>query len=307
MNELHKRLLLEAFRVRRVEERIMELYPSDAIQSPVHLSIGQELHTVALMSLLKTSDRVFATYRSHAAYIAKGGSLQSMFAELFGKQSGIAGGKAGSMHLCHPQTGLMGSSAIVGAVFSHALGAAYADKITKSGNVVVCITGEGATEEGTFHECLNFAALKQVPVVYVIEDNGLAINIPVQKRQSYSLRKLADAYSISYYEIVDCFDMDQVINFIGNAVNEARMDHKPSIVQITTYRYKEHVGTNCDHHCSHRDKIIYEKWINRDPLINNKELFQEHLKDIEREIDEAIQFARDGKFACHADLLKDVY
>ena len=174
-----KKILFEALRIRMVEEKIIELYPTDVIQSPVHLSIGQELHTAALMALLASSDRVFTTYRSHAAYIAKGGDLKKMFAELYGKQTGISHGKAGSMHLCHPETGLMGSSAIVGAVFSHAVGAAYADRIKKTGQIVMCITGEGATEEGTFHESLNFTALKKIPLVYVIENNGLAINIPL--------------------------------------------------------------------------------------------------------------------------------
>lgn len=306
MNRSRKSLLRDALRIRMVEEKIMELYPTDCIQSPVHLSIGQELHIVTLMSLLQSTDRVFTTYRSHAAYLAKGGDLKLMFAELYGKQTGVAGGKAGSMHLCHPATGLMGSSAIVGAVFSHAAGAAYADKIKNTGDIVLCITGEGATEEGTFHECLNVTALKQLPLIYVVENNGLAINIPLACRQSYSLAALASAYRMSYAHIEDCYDIDNVLSTTESLIRQARLESKPAVLEIRTYRYKEHVGISCDHSRKHRDADELKRWEERDPLIGNQEL-DDCRDQIRAEILEAVRFAEESDFPGHPELLKDVY
>lgn len=306
MNLSHRHLLRDALRIRMVEEKIIELYPTDRIQSPVHLSIGQELHSVVLMSLLQGTDRVFTTYRSHAAYLAKGGDLKRMFAELYGKQTGIAKGKAGSMHLCHPATGLMGSSAIVGAVFSHAAGAAYADKIKNTGDIVLCITGEGATEEGTFHECLNFSALKQLPLVYVIENNGLAINIPLACRQSYSLAALAAAYQVPYALIEDCYDIDAVLATAQPLIRQARSGAKPAVLEIRTYRYREHVGISCDHSKKHRDANELKLWEERDPLINNQAL-DGFRDEITAEIAEAVRFAEESDFPGCDELLKDVY
>lgn len=300
-------LLYHALRIRMVEEKIIELYPSDVIQSPVHLSIGQEHHTVAFISLLGQSDRVFTTYRSHAVYLAKGGDLKQMFAELYGKSTGVSGGKAGSMHLCFPECGMMGSSAIVGAVFSHAMGAAYADKIVNSGNLVACITGEGATEEGTFHECLNFTALKQVPLIYVVENNGLAINIPLEARQSYRLRDLAGAYGIHYLHIADSFDQEEVIRLAAPVVAAARATHTPALIEIDTYRYKEHVGICCDHDKSHRDPEKFQRWCRRDPLICDLALLEKYQGRIAAEIDEAVRFAEESSFPGRDELLKDVF
>ena len=165
-----------ALRIRLVEEAIVQIYDSDRVQSPVHLSIGQEHHIAVLGSLLSDSDHIFSSYRSHAIYLACGGSLKKFFAELFGKAGGISGGKAGSMHLSFPEKGLMGSSAIVGAVFSHAVGLSYAKKLNRSGGVVFSITGDGSMEEGTFFESMNLAKLLKVPVIFIIENNFLCFS-----------------------------------------------------------------------------------------------------------------------------------
>lgn len=305
--EQKEKILFEALRIRIAEETLIELYPSDVIQSPVHLSIGQELHTAAIMSLLAPEDRVFTTYRSHATYLAKGGDMNLMFAELYGKQSGISHGKAGSMHLCHPETGLMGSSAIVGAVYSHAMGAAYADKINKTGRCVVCITGEGATEEGTFHECLNFTSLKKIPLVYVIENNGLAINIQLSARQSYSLSDLVAAYGVNYYRIKDSFNADEVVLVTKKALDDARSCCLPSVVELDTYRYMEHVGISCDHDKKHRNNKELDDWKKRDPLIQNQALLEKYRSAIVAEINEAVRFAENSQFPGKDELLKDVY
>src|SRR5215469_12682757 len=178
-------LFRECLRIRLVEEKIIELYPSDRIQSPVHLSIGQEAVAVGTCETLRPTDLLFATYRSHAFYLAKGGDLNRMFAELYGRIDGLAKGKAGSMHLAAPDVGMMGSSAVVATNLPHAAGAALAARNRRTDQVIVCAFGDGATEEGVYHETLNFVALMQLPVVLLCENNGLAVHASQKERQSY--------------------------------------------------------------------------------------------------------------------------
>ena len=194
---IYRRLFRTALLIRLVEERIIELYPSDKIQSPVHLSIGQEAVAVGVCDGLKPDDLVFATYRSHGFYIAKGGSLDAMFAELYGRKGGVSGGKAGSMHLAAPEVGLMGSSAVVASTIPHAVGAALSFKRRGALAIAVAVFGDGATEEGVYHESLNFAALMKVPVLFLCEDNGLAVHSHRPVRQSYRLAEHAASFGIA--------------------------------------------------------------------------------------------------------------
>lgn len=297
-----------ALRIRLIEEKIVELYPSDKIVSPVHLSIGQEHHTVAIIKALSCSDKVFTTYRSHAVYLAKNGNLPLMMAELYGKQGGISKGKAGSMHLCSPNEGMMGSSAIVGAVFPHAIGLAYSQKISKeSNNITLCITGEGATEEGVFYETLNFASLKKVPLIYIVENNGLAINSPVSLRQSYTLKKLANAYNIEYFSYKDGTDMINIHKSFSALLKNMRDAPRPIIIEINTYRYFEHVGINIDYDNDYRDKAEYNKWRRKDPLLIDEKLKEKYTPKILKEIENAVLFADASPFPSSEELFKDVY
>src|SRR5713101_148297 len=145
---LHERLYISLYRIRRVEETIAEIYPTDKIKSPVHLSIGQEAVAVGVCEALRPDDAVFGTYRSHALYLAKGGDLKAMIAELYGKATGCAKGKGGSMHVIAPSVQMWGTSAVVGTTIPHAVGYAYALKLRRSDAIVACFFGDGATEEG---------------------------------------------------------------------------------------------------------------------------------------------------------------
>jgi TPP-dependent pyruvate/acetoin dehydrogenase alpha subunit len=303
----YKEIFYHALRVRMVEEKIREIYPSDKIQSPVHLSLGQEHHIAALLLQLKKTDQVYTSYRSHAVYLAKGGNLKQMFAELYGKKSGVAKGKAGSMHLCAPESGMMGSSAIVGSPLPHALGAAYAMKIKKSGNIAVSITGDGSCEEGVFSECLNFAALKSLPVLYVIENNGLAIHAPIKERQSFGLKKLSEAYGIEHHLSADGSDMKAVAALSAKIINSVRKKQKPAVYEILTCRYKEHVGINEDFHRGYRSRADFQKKYCRDPLVTEKNLINKFSKKIYSEIDRAAAYAEESEFPGPGELLKDVY
>lgn len=305
--DVYEKMFYSALRIRMVEERIVEIYPTDKIQSPVHLSIGQEHHVVALCEALRPEDQLFTTYRNHAAYLAKGGDIKLMMSELYGKYTGVSKGKAGSMHLSFPKRNLMGSSAIVGSVFSHALGAAYAIKINKKDRIVVVIAGDGATEEGVFHECMNFASLKNLPLLLVIENNGLAIHSRIEKRQSYNLMDLTRAYKIDSVLFEDGFNMDTVYSQALRVRDKILTEQRPFLFEIKTYRYKAHVGIIDDYDQGYRDRSEFQRWHNKDPLVIDEPLINKYKTRIKQEIDDAVSFAEESPFPDCKELLKDVY
>ena len=239
---LYEELFYKTLRIRLVEERIIELYPSDKIQSPVHLSIGQEAAAVGVCQSLKSSDLLFATYRSHAFYLAKGGSLRAMMAELCGKSTGCGRGKSGSMHLTAPEAGFMGSSAVVASAIPHAVGAALAASRLKKDQVIVAVFGDGATEEGVYHECLNFACLKSLPIIFVCENNGLAVHSKLEARQVYSILEHARTYRLPAAAVNEGYDFLRVHEAFKQLVEKVQRSRSPYFLEIKTYRAKEHVG-----------------------------------------------------------------
>ncbi|UYN97337.1 MAG: thiamine pyrophosphate-dependent dehydrogenase E1 component subunit alpha [Enhydrobacter sp.] len=303
--ELYRRLFRTALLIRLVEERIIELYPSDRIQSPVHLSIGQEAVAVGACDALRPDDLVFATYRSHGFYIAKGGRLDRMFAELYGRVGGVSKGKAGSMHLSAPEVGLMGSSAVVASTIPHAIGAALSFKRHGNSRIAVAVFGDGATEEGVYHESLNFASLMKVPVLFLCEDNGLAVHSHRPVRQSYSLVKHAAAYGIASRRLDEGWDMLAVRRATLEAAARARAG-EPFVLEIATARYKEHVGIGDDFHFGYRLESDIDAWKKRDPLIADKALVEELTPAIEREIEQAVAFAENSPSPSRAELLTDI-
>ena len=299
-------LFYQALRIRMVEERIIDLYPTDVIQSPVHLSIGQEAVAVGACRSLKRKDLVFATYRSHAFYLAKGGSLSEMFAELYGKISGCARGKAGSMHLTAPEVGLMGTSAVVASTIPHAVGAALAAKRRGTDQVMMAVFGDGATEEGVYHESLNFAALHRLPVVFLCENNGLAVHSPQHIRQAYDVLGHAEAYGLPVYHLSEGYDLVRVAQTMTDIVARVRTKREPVFVEILTYRYKEHVGPGDDFHCGYRQREDWLAWKQQDPLDQHPELTERLRPGIQKEIDEAVSFAMASPFPPEEELLRDV-
>jgi pyruvate dehydrogenase E1 component alpha subunit len=302
---IYRRLFRTALLIRLVEERIIALYPSDKIQSPVHLSIGQEAVAVGVCDALRADDLVFATYRSHGFYIAKGGKLDAMFAELYGRKDGISGGKAGSMHLAAPQVGLMGSSAVVASTIPHAVGAALSFKRRGNGRIAIAVFGDGATEEGVYHESLNFAALMKVPVLFLCEDNGLAVHSHRPVRQSYRLIEHAGAYGIPGRRLEEGWDMLAVRQATREAAAHVRMG-QPFVLEIATSRYKEHVGVGEDFHFNYRTSDSVDVWKGRDPLIVDSKLVAELRPELEREIDAAVAYAEASAAPGRAELLTDV-
>jgi pyruvate dehydrogenase E1 component alpha subunit len=299
-------MLYKALRIRLVEERIIERYPTDKIQSPVHLSIGQEMVAVGVCQSLSARDLLFCSYRSHAFYLAKGGDLGEMLAELYGKASGCGGGKAGSMHLAAPDVGLMGASAIVASVIPHAVGAALAARRLGKDHVIVAAFGDGATEEGVYHESLNFAALHRLPVIFVCENNGLAVHSRLAARQAYRIAPLARAYGIRATTVENGHDPLKVHRAFTGAVRRARHTERPELLEILTCRYREHVGPGEDTLAGYRAAQEIDHWKARDPLIGDAAMVERYRPQILAEIDAAEDFAERSPWPGKSDLLADV-
>lgn len=299
-------LLYKALRIRMVEERIIEIYPTDKIQSPVHLSIGQEAVAVGACHSLQPTDLLFGSYRSHAFYLAKGGDLRSMLAELYGKVTGCGRGKAGSMHLLAPEVGMMGSSAVVASTIPHAVGAALAAKRRNSAQVVVAVFGDGATEEGVYHESINFAVLHQLPVIFLCENNGLAVHSKLSARQSYNICEHAKVYGLPTSRVAEGYDPVLVHGEFSRIVDQVRSRREPYFFEVLTCRYKEHVGPGEDFGAGYRSRAERDAWQSRDPLITNVDLLEKYSPIIKNEIDAALAYAESSPTPGREHLLADV-
>lgn len=301
------------YRIRRVEEEIAAVYPTDKIKSPVHLSIGQEAVSVGVCEALRKDDVVFGTYRSHAMYLAKGGDLRKMIAELYGKVTGCAKGKGGSMHLVDAAAGVMGASAVVGTTIPHAAGYAYALKLKRKDSIVVSFFGDGAVDEGVFHESMNFAALKALPVIFICENNGYAIHTHQLRRHKFAnICERARAYGMPSEQIGDN-DVLQIYDRVRIAVEKLRAgEGGPFFFECLTYRLKEHVGPKEDFDLGYRTRGEAERWIHNDPVarvaamldVTQRQLIE---KEVGAEIREAFEFAEQSPFPDATELFTDVF
>ncbi len=252
--------------IRRTEEETARIYPTDKIKSPVHLSIGQEFVAVGVCDLLQADDKVAPGYRGHAAYIAKGGDLNAMIAEMYGKEAGCAKGRGGSMHLVDMGAGVLGASAVVGTGIPVATGVALAAKRRKTGAAVVCFLGDGASEEGCFSESLNFAALHKLPILYVCENNGYAIHEPLSKRWATDrLCERVAAYGIPAEKVTDG-DIFAVRAAAERALAHVRGGNGPAFIEVACYRWREHVGPAEDYDQGYRDRADLIPWLENDPV-----------------------------------------
>jgi pyruvate dehydrogenase E1 component alpha subunit len=305
-SDLYLEFFYSALRIRLIEERIIELYPSDKIQSPVHLSIGQESVAVGICHSLLPLDLLYTTYRSHAFYLAKGGDIRKLFAELYGKVTGCCQGKGGSMHLAAPDVGFMGTSAVVASAIPQAVGSALATKYLKKNQVNVVVFGDGAMDQGVYHESLNFAALHKLPVVFIFENNGLAVHSPIESRHSFSTLDHVKSYGIPAMSIAEGYDFEKVHLIVSDIIAHVRDTCVPYFIEIRTYRYKEHVGVAEDYDAGYRSRESLKNWQEHDPLIIDKDLIARYRPAIEKEIDEAVQFAEESPLPDKRHLLEDV-
>ena len=307
-------LLFECYRIREIENYIASIYSDDLIQSPVHLSNGQEAISVGVCNSLQAVDQVFGTYRGHALFLAKGGSVESLFVELFGRVSENGKGRAGSMHLSNKDVGMMGSSAIVASTISHAVGAAMAMKHKNLSSIAVCFFGDGATSAGVYHESLLFAAINRLPVVFVCENNGLIVNVGRESVIPYDICKHAESYSIQSTQIQNGFDPYEINAIFNDGVTQIRSDPRPLLFEVPTFRLMQHVGPKSDFggngeklpHSQFRKSAEYQNWKTKDPL--NKYVPTDVQKNsVQQEISAAYEFAMKVPYPSPNDLFENVY
>jgi len=253
--------------LRRVEEAIADRYAGQKMRCPVHLSIGQEAVAVGVCSRLRKDDHVMSGHRSHAHYLAKGGSLQAMLSEIHGKADGCCGGKGGSMHLVDIGAGFLGAVPIVASTLPIATGAALASQMKGEDRVTVVFFGEGATEEGVFHESLHFASLKKLPIVFVCENNLYSVYSPMYVRQpsNRDIAGLGAAHGVESFS-ADGNDVCAVSELAGAAVEKARVSGGPLFLEFKTYRWREHCGPNYDNDIGYRPEEEFLAWKERCPL-----------------------------------------
>ncbi len=267
---LDKGRLIDLYRtmliIRKLELKIADEYKNDEMKTPIHLSIGQEAVSAGVCINLKKEDYVFGTHRSHAQYIAKGGDIKKMVAELYLRKTGCSYGRGGSMHLLAPEVGILGSTAIVGGNIPLGTGTALASKLSGDGKVSVVFFGDGAVDEGTFHESLNFAALKKLPVIYICENNAYAINSHHRARHPKdNIYRWADNYDIPSFQI-DGNDVVKVSEYADNAVERCRSGEGPTFLECITYRWKGHIGTVNDVGEGQRTQKEYDYWLAKCPI-----------------------------------------
>lgn len=315
--EILKSLYAKMLLVRKAEEKIVELYPEQEMKCPTHLSIGQEACASGVSTALRKDDYAFSTHRCHSHYLAKGGDLKEMFAELYGKAKGCAKGKGGSMHLVDPEEGMMGASAVVGGTIPLAVGAAFTSQFQKSGRVAVAFFGDAATEQGVFHESLNFAALKKLPVLFVCENNFFATHTPLSERQAMdNIWERGKIYNVPGYRL-DGTNVIEIYEAAKEAVDRARSGQGPSLLECRAYRWREHVGPNYDFSLGYRTKEELDEWMKRCPIHQFENLCREksllsdkEIKDlqtkIETDIEEAVRFAKASPQPEPVELLTEI-
>jgi len=310
--EFYKKLYL----IRTSEEKIIEHYFEDEMKTPMHMSMGSEAISVGVCQALTKQDQVFGTYRSHALFLAKTEDTDDFFAEMYGKKTSSLRGKGGSMHLCSPDYGFMGTSAIVGSAIPVALGCAYANKRAKNGKVVAVFFGDGAVEEGVFWESLNAACLMKLPIIFVCEDNGLAVHTSKAQRQGYD--SIIDV--VSNFNCIVCeektTDAEIIYKSISKIVEQMRMEQMPCFVRLEYFRYLEHVGVNEDFEAGYRTKEGFEQWLKIDPVkLQRKKLKESGLEEdeicilessITDKINNSIKAAKKAKFCDVSEVYEGV-
>jgi pyruvate dehydrogenase E1 component alpha subunit len=306
-------------RIRRTEETLADLYKEQEMRTPTHFSIGQEGVAVGVCAALERDDPVYSGHRCHAHYLAKGGNLPAMVAELYGRETGCARGRGGSVHLNDPSVGMVASSAILGQTMAVAVGSALAFKMDGAPRVAVTFFGDGAIEEGIFHECLNFAVVRKLPVLFVCENNGLSTHTPLEVRQPPGIGIYQRALSYGMpSKLVDGNDVFAVHEAAHEGVEVARRGEGPFFLECTTYRWREHVGPLWDYDKGYRSEEEVDRWIARCPIKRARErLVSEGVlsesdtatmeRELQAEVDGAVAAAKAAPFPAVEDIMLGTY
>lgn len=297
-------------RIRRIEEALADRYTEWKMRCPMHLSIGQEAIAVGICQALTQNDMVFSNHRGHAHYLAKGGDLSALIAELYGKDTGCCGGRGGSMHLMDLPVGFMASTPIVGSTVPLAIGAAWGNQLQHKNALSVIFIGDGCFEEGVVHESMNFACLHQLPVIFVLENNLYSVYTPLSERQpERKIADIANAHGLHTWEGNGNLILE-VAEIANQVVGQIQNHHAPHFVELSTYRWREHCGPNYDDDLNYRPLGELAKWQEHCPIKHAEKLLFELADDskiqdltsqiqgmedaINKEIDAAFKFAEES-------------
>ncbi len=322
ISDIPKEVLQELYRmmlkIQRVELKINELYHEDEMKTPVHLCLGQEAVAAGVCRHLNTDDYVFSNHRGHGHYMAKGGDVKTMVAELYNRETGCSRGRGGSMHLIDTSVGLPGTSSIVGGSIPIATGAALGAVLKKDNRVSVAFFGDAAVEEGVTYESINFAMLKKLPVVYVCENNFYSVFSHLSKRQAKDdIYRRFEGLSIPGYR-VDGNNVIEVYRIAKKAIDNARRGGGPSFMECRTYRLRDHHGTGSGVEVGYRTQEEVDEWAARCPVRNfERFLIEQNIitaseigefaAAIDREIEEAFKFAQASPLPDENETLEYLY
>ncbi len=311
-------LYYSMLRIRKVQLRIESLYHLDEMKTPVHLCIGQEAIPVGVSAHLTRDDYISSNHRGHGHYLAKGGDLSALIAELYCKKTGCSKGFGGSMHLVDSSVGHLGSSSIVGGGIPIGTGLALAIQMQKQPRVSVVFFGDGAADEGVLYESINFAMLRQLPVVFVFEDNGFAVCSRTHVRQRWPLLFHSAPSELLHTTTVDGNSVLEVYEAAQVAVQRARSGLGPSLIECRTYRMRGHSGAGSDAKLGYRTEEEIGDWERKDPVgafrdkllaegVSTHRQLEEFELAIDTEIDQAFQLAQESPLPTGEDLLTHLY
>lgn len=317
--DVQRDLFRSMLRIRMVEEAIAERYSEQKMRCPTHLCIGQEAVCVGSCSQLNADDFVVGTHRSHGHYLARGGSLNAMIAEIYGKVTGCSAGKGGSMHLIDRSVNFMGSTAIVGNTIPVGVGLGLSIALKGSGQVSCVFLGDGAIEEGVFYESVNFAVVRKLPVLFLCENNLYSVYSPLRVRQppGRAIHQMVAGMGLPS-QACDGNDVVDVTGTVADLLQSIRQDGGPRFVEFSTYRWREHCGPNYDNDLGYRRSEEFEEWRRRDPVtvlesklsksgaVDSDDLSRIR-SDLKNEIDAAFKFAETSAFPGGDELYDHVY
>lgn len=307
--ELFRRML----RIRLIEEEIERRYHLDQMKTPIHLVIGQEATSVGCCAALRNTDLAYASHRTHGVYLAKGGDLRAMLCEMHCRANGCAGSRGGSMHLIDFEAGMAGTSALVAGSVPIATGAALAAKMQRAERAIAVFFGEAATEEGVVSECLNFAALKRLPIVFFCENNFYSVQSPLAARQAgRELHRWAEAHAMRAVR-VDGMNVLEVYEASKEAAARARAGEGPTFIEARVYRFRAHGGAGDDSKTGYRELAEREAWEKLCPLESFYPLVRDFVdrqamqQAIAEETRQAFEHALASAEPTEQDLYRHVY
>jgi TPP-dependent pyruvate/acetoin dehydrogenase alpha subunit len=310
--DLYQKML----KIRLTEETIAKRYLEWEIRCPTHLSIGQEAVASGVCGNLNDNDFVLSTHRCHAHYLAKGGDLNKMIAEIYGKATGCSAGKGGSMHLIDKSVGFMGSTAIVSNTIPLAVGLGLSIKINGTNTISCVFLGDGAVEEGVFFESVNFAVLKRLPVLFICENNLYSVYSPLNVRQpeNRNIHEMVKSFGIDTFS-GNGNNVSEVFEITQNAVKGIKAGKGPQFIEYSTYRWREHCGPNYDNDVGYRTEEEFLDWKEKDPVqycekeilnLSDNEI-ENHRNKTQAIVNDAFEFAKNSPFPDPDEAFKHLF